>query len=61
MGLCLCGGLAVMMVLWGQISPQLLQNTMELFEHDLNIHAQGDLDTEPIRKFASMGTMGIAA
>ena len=62
MRLCLWGvGLAVMMVLWGQISLQLLQKIMELLEQDLENHVHGRLDTEPIHKFASMGTMGTYA
>ena len=50
-----------MLVLWGQFSPQMLQKTMDLFEKDLENHAQGKLDTDPIHKFASMGTRGTYA
>ena len=50
-----------MMVLWGHISPQLLQKVMELFEQDLDNHAKGKLNTDPIHKFASMGTKGTYA
>lgn len=52
------GGLAVMMVLWGQVSPQLLRTIMEFFGKDLDNHKLGTPDTDPIRKFAAMGTSG---
>ena len=50
-----------MMVLWGYLSPQLLQKVMELLEQDLDSHAKGKLNTDPIHKFASMGTKGTYA
>ena len=48
-----------MMVLWGEFSPQVLRKIMELFETDLENHKLGKLDTDPIRKFAAMGSRAL--
>jgi hypothetical protein len=42
----------VMMVLWGHISPQLLQKVMSLYLADLGLHDAGCLDANGIRKLA---------
>ena len=49
----------VMMVLWGHISPQLLQKVMSLYLADLGLHDAGCLDVNGIRKLAKMGSDGI--
>ena len=57
-----CGGVVflfmVMMVLWGFISPQLLQKVMSLYLADLKLLEAGCLDVSGIQKLAKMGTNG---
>ena len=48
----------VMMVLWGHISPQLLQKVMAYMEADLVLHGKGQLDVAGISKLAGLGTHG---
>jgi len=48
----------VMMVLWGHISPQLLQKVMALFHADLLLHKEGQLDTNGIEKLKGLGSKG---
>ena len=50
--------IVVMMVLWGHISPQLLQKVMALMQADLVLHGKGELDVEGISKLAGIGTNG---
>ena len=45
----------VMMVLWGFISPQLLQKVMSLYLADLKLLETGCLDISGIQKLAKMG------
>jgi len=40
----------VMMVLWGHISPQLMQKVMALMSADLKLHSEGLLDVNGIEK-----------
>ncbi len=47
-----------MMVLWGHMSPQLLQKIMALLVQDLKSHAAGTLDTDHIDKLAGLGANG---
>ena len=47
-----------MMVLWGLISPQLLQKVMSLYKADLKLLAEGKLDVKGIDKLAGMGSNG---
>ena len=48
----------VMMVLWGQISPQLLQKVMALMSADLKLHKDGLLDVDSIDKLGDIGSKG---
>jgi hypothetical protein len=48
----------VMMVLWGHISPQLLQKVMKLMRDDLELFKQGKLDVNGIDKLKNLGTTG---
>ena len=48
----------VMMVLWGCISPQLLQKVMSLYLADLKLLEEGCLDVNGIQKLAKMGSNG---
>ena len=48
----------VMLVLWGFISPQLLQKVMSLYLADLKLLEAGCLDVSGIQKLAKMGTNG---
>jgi len=48
----------VMMVLWGHISPQLLQKVMGLFSDDLRLHKAGTLDVSGIDKLRDIGSKG---
>ena len=47
-----------MMVLWGLISPQLLQKVMSLYKADLKLLEEGCLDLNGIDKLAKMGSNG---
>lgn len=47
-----------MMVLWGQISPQLMQKIMSLMEKDLEAAKNGTLNLTGIRKLAKLGSNG---
>ena len=49
----------VMMVLWGHISPQLLQKVMKMMQQDLKVFQEGNLDTNAIDKLAKLGTGGL--
>ena len=48
----------VMMVLWGHISPQLLQKVMALFSEDLKLYEEGVLDVNGIEKLGGIGSNG---
>ena len=48
----------VMMVLWGLVSPQLLQKVMALYQADLKLLEEGKLDLNGIEKLAKIGTNG---
>ena len=48
----------VMMVLWGLVSPQLLQKVMALYAADLKLLEAGKLDLNGIEKLAKIGTNG---
>ena len=48
----------VMMVLWGLVSPQLLQKVMALYQADLKLLEEGKLDLKGIEKLAKLGTSG---
>ena len=48
----------VMMVLWGLISPQLLQKVMLLYKADLELLEAGKLDVSGIHKMAKLGCSG---
>ena len=48
----------VMMVLWGHISPQLLQKVMALFRADLKLHKESCLDLNGIDHLEGIGTKG---
>jgi len=48
----------VMMVLWGHISPQLLQKVMKLMQADLQLFKEGNLDTNGIDNLAKLGSSG---
>ena len=48
----------VMMVLWGHISPQLLQKVMALMSADLQLHKDGRLDVNSIDKLGGIGSKG---
>ena len=47
-----------MMVLWGQMSPQLLQTLMGHMVADLELYDQDLLDVQSIKKMARLGTYG---
>ena len=47
-----------MMVLWGHVSPQLLRKVMELLHQDLQLHGEGHLDVDHIKKLAKLGHWG---
>ena len=47
-----------MMVLWGHVSPQLLQKTMSLAVEDMHNHAAGILDIAHVEKLAGLGSDG---
>ena len=49
----------VMMVLWGHISPQLLQKIMQLFQEDLQLFKAGNLKVDGIDKLAGLGSKGM--
>ena len=51
----------VMMVLWGLISPQLLQKVMALFLDDLKLYNEGLLDVSGVHKMAGIGSKGAHA
>ena len=51
----------VMMVLWGLISPQLLQKVMLLYKADLELLEAGKLDVSGIHKMAELGGNGTHA
>jgi len=48
----------VMMVLWGHISPQLLQKVMALMHDDLQLYKAGLLDVNGIDKLRGIGSKG---
>jgi hypothetical protein len=48
----------VMMVLWGHISPQLLQKVMALFRDDLKLYKEGHLDLNGIDQLEGIGNKG---
>ena len=48
----------VMMVLWGLITPQLLNKVMLLLVKDLELLEAGKLDVSGIHKMASLGSNG---
>ena len=48
----------VMMVLWGLISPQLMQKVMSLYKADLKLLAEGRLNVDGIEKLAKLGSNG---
>ena len=48
----------VMMLLWGHISPQLLQKVMALMSADLQLHKDGRLDVNSIDKLGGIGSKG---
>ena len=48
----------VMMVLWGLVSPQLLQKVMALYKADLELLEAGRLDVSGIHKMAKLGDHG---
>ena len=48
----------VMMVLWGLVSPQLLQKVMALYKADLELLEAGRLDVSGIHKMARLGCNG---
>ena len=48
----------VMMVLWGLVSPQLLQKVMALYKADLELLGAGKLDVSGIHKMAGLGSNG---
>lgn len=48
----------VMMVLWGHITPQLLQKVLSLLKSDLQLFEEGRLDTNHIDKLAWLGSDG---
>jgi len=48
----------VMMVLWGLVSPQLLQRVMALYKADLELLEAGKLDVSGIHKMAGLGGHG---
>jgi len=48
----------VMMVLWGHISPQLMQKVMALMSADLKLHSEGLLDVNGIEKLGGIGQKG---
>ena len=47
-----------MMVLWGLVSPQLLQKVMALYKADLELLEAGRLDVSGIHKMARLGDHG---
>ena len=49
----------VMMLLWGHISPQLLQKVMALMHDDLLLYKEGKLDVNGIEKLKGIGSKGI--
>jgi hypothetical protein len=48
----------VMMVLWGHISPQLMQKLMAKMSDDLKLHKDGRLDVNSIDKLGGIGSKG---
>jgi len=48
----------VMMVLWGHLSPQLLQKVMFLYKADLKLLEEGCLDLKGVDALAKMGSNG---
>ena len=48
----------VMTVLWGHMSPQLVQKVMSLYKADLKLLAEGCLDLNSIDELAAMGSNG---
>ena len=46
----------VMQMLWGHISPQLMQQTMAMVTDDLKLHDDGLLDVNSIDKLAGIGS-----
>ena len=46
------------MVLWGLVSPQLLQKVMALYKADLDLLEAGKLDISSIHKLAGLGSHG---
>ena len=49
----------VMMVLWGLVSPQLLQRVMALYKADLELLEAGKLDVSGIHRMAGLGCNGL--
>ena len=47
-----------MLVLWGSISPQLMQKVMSLYLDDLKLYDADCLEVSGIQKLAKMGTNG---
>ena len=47
-----------MMVLWGHMTPQIMQKVMSLFKQDLAVFQDGCLDTKHIDRLAGLGTNG---
>ena len=48
----------VVMVLWGLVSPQLLQKVMALYKADLELLEAGKLDISSIHKLAGLASHG---
>ena len=48
----------VMQLLWGHISPQMLQKVMALMSADLQLHKEDLLDVNSIDKLAGIGSKG---
>ena len=48
----------VMMVLWGHISPQLLQKVMALMSADLKLHKDGLLDVHFLDRLGGIDSKG---
>ncbi len=48
----------VMMVVWGHISPQLMQKLMAKMSDDLKLHKDGHLDVDSIDKLGGIGSKG---
>ena len=51
----------VMMVLWGHISPQMLQKVMALMSADLKLHKDDLLDVNSIDRLGGIGSKGVHA